>query len=795
MDLSNLVTNLNPKRNQKPKPSPKSTSVSTAVLISAVVAISSVLGYVVLDNYMRTSVNTPFDVTNPLNLSYHSSKWGTLRSNVYFGTKTMSPESLVTGLMWFRNQVESNSIPIRHWCNQHDQLGTYGWRRHDFDRFGVQTITDRDLKITTKIMFNDDDTWDAKILFEPLEAKSVSGLPISLVYYVATESQTDKINIAEQSKQSDNEFYVTGSTPAFEDFQLTIGVEESFKQHVLYRGSLSSKSEPPLVQLKETFMKNLFVMNHGRNKLFVVQNGEDSEPESNFIAHQIIFTNTLQVSIKFSKGSEHPEKQDESSKLFDKKLDRLVDQFDTLFENTFNLFRKGFKTRQVEFAKMATSNMIGSVGYFFGKSKVQSKWTPEPVEYGPMQLLTAVPSRSFFPRGFLWDEGFHNLLITRIKPDLSLQIMRSWLGLMNSEGWIPREVILGQEAEARVPQEFVVQKNMNANPPTLFVTLELQLKLGLWSKDELVLVFPRLQAWYSWFNNSQTGPLPGTYRWRGRDREAIRELNPKTLTSGLDDYPRATHPTEDEYHVDLRCWMALASRVMSRIAAAVGDSGADQYSATAAYLSDNELLDRLHWCEESKGYCDFGLHSTNVQLVRAPRPPGAPANFQTDMIRRVVKEPKLGFVHEFGYVSLFPLFNRMIQPTNPKLPLLLETLRNPHRLWTDYGLRSLSLDSGYYQTRNTEHDPPYWRGAIWIQMNYLALQALHYYGSTSGPAQALSMKIYHELRNNVINNVYKQYETSGYIWEQYDDKTGQGKGSHPFTGWSSLVVLIMAEEY
>ncbi|WMV29125.1 hypothetical protein MTR67_022510 [Solanum verrucosum] len=565
-------------------------------------------------------------------------------------------------------------------------------------------------------------------------------------------------------------------------------------------------------------------------------------------------------------------------------------EFDNKFKKSFILSDE-LGLEPVAVGKAALGNMLGGIGYFFGQSKISLPSTSTPnagdnsVLYWPAELYTAVPSRPFFPRGFLWDEGFHQLLIWRWDVYISLDIIGHWLDLMNIDGWIPRELILGAEALSKVPEEFVLQHPTNGNPPTLFLALrafqsqsvdqisllmaendgsvidstsplymhpsdnpdgmpvpvpfreigyrswrqcivssfsEEQVRLHQCNHSKLLVsdlisklkkekfaateardisvfldrAFVRLEAWFKWFNTTQAGKEMGSYYWHGRDTATTRELNPKTLSSGLDDYPRASHPSEDERHVDLRCWMHLAADSMHSIAELLkmDKDIKKEYSSTAKLLSDFELLNKMHLDTANGAYCDYGNHTEKVQLTWKIVETGS--NYpRRELVREVLEKPVLQLVPHLGYVSLFPFILRLIPPDSQILESQLDLISNKSILWTDFGLRSLSKTSSMYMKHNTEHDAPYWRGPIWIPLNYLIVSSLHHYSQEPGPYRERAKTVYNELRSNLIRNIVGNYKRTGYLWEQYDQKKGKGKGARLFTGWTATVLLIMAEAY
>ena len=73
-----------------------------------------------------------------------------------------------------------------------------------------------------------------------------------------------------------------------------------------------------------------------------------------------------------------------------------------------------------------------------------------------------------------------------------------------------------------------------------------------------------------------------------------------------------------------------------------------------------------------------------------------------------------------GYLSIFPFLVGAMSEDDHKLKEILDLIEDPNELFSRYGLRSLSKRDGYYgQGEN------YWRGPVWIQINYMALSSLH----------------------------------------------------------------------
>ncbi|KAF2267600.1 glycoside hydrolase [Lojkania enalia] len=762
--------------------------------------------------------------------SNESLLWGPYRPNLYFGVRPRIPKSLMGGLLWTRVEdyasVQNN---FRHTCEQHE-LDGYGWDEYDVRTGGRQTIHDpaNRVDITTEfIKFpggQHGGSWGVRIKGTPREDASPD-LRTTVIWYNTLEGLGSlEANADSDEVGTEGDVVLKGQTLELGDFE--IRVTEGKGDHP--RTNHPSYNEKPLdrtlvhsAQLPEEALWQTKPILYGHLKsqidALISKYPEDNPPppaqvytiqhspgRGNFHLVQKVFEGPFEFDVLYSSASAPTPV---TSNDMTEKIKSVTSEFSSRFTNIFKPQAPFFKDRYEEFSKSLFSNLIGGIGYFFGDSRVDRSYDSAYEEdnegfwedaeeargrnvaqfEGPSELYTSIPSRPFFPRGFLWDEGFHLIPVIDWDVDLTLDIIKSWFKLMDEDGWIAREQILGAEARSKVPPEFQVQYPHYANPPTLFMVitsfldkLDVQTAASEKSSQKLLAeksyfmqlanreaalqylrtLYPLLKRHYFWFRKTQAGDIKSYdreafstkegYRWRGRTPRHV-------LTSGLDDYPRPQPPHPGELHVDLLSWIGLMTRSMKRIAVYLGeeDDAAEFVKYEEAIIRN---LDDLHWSDKAKTYCDATIDD--------------------------YEENKL--VCHKGYISIFPFLVGLLPPDSPRLGAVLDTLSDPEEMWTEFGLRSLSKSDEFY---HTEED--YWRGPIWINMNYLAVQQLLSLAQQKGPHQERARKLYSELRRNLVSTVYNSWKETGFAWEQYNPETGKGQRTQHFTGWTSLVVKIM----
>jgi mannosyl-oligosaccharide glucosidase len=61
----------------------------------------------------------------------------------------------------------------------------------------------------------------------------------------------------------------------------------------------------------------------------------------------------------------------------------------------------------------------------------------------------------------------------------------------------------------------------------------------------------------------------------------------------------------------------------------------------------------------------------------------------------------------------------LLSPESKRLKATIDLIKNPQELWTSHGVLSLSQSDKYFGTGEN-----YWRGPIWINVNFLILKSL-----------------------------------------------------------------------
>lgn len=815
---------------------------------------------------------------------YH---WGTYKPNLYFGLKNRRNTSQVFGLMWYgagEENYEANrdfNSRLRHDCKMEDNLH-YRWEAHNGVDYGEEVIEDESLNLKLNIKFIKNEynytnqSWDVIIEGQVLDgSKSEFSGSVSLLLYTAVENHliedkafftiNEKNEIVGQEKGK-KEFYMKFLIDKGEILDSSVQKYRKIynetwriRKYVVDDLKSSEISINDIVEKRIIYKDKSEELKYTRNPDWQYAKFTTKDlKQPNIIVLQYIFKKPFRIIARYNLNGFFDEELGQKSNMeisneilenlnnknveFEKKVDEVY-KINYNDENIKLLIRsEEGKTLLKKMAQSALSNILGGISQFWGAIKINLEGKLQPGQYHKgfryaveeKELFTGTPSRSFFPRGFLWDEGFHNMIISQWDINISIDIINSWLSTMSATGWMAREQIRGLEAESKVPVKFLVQDKLMANPPTLIFAINniINYYKNNFETENIKTInaflkkcFDKVSSWYEWFEIYQKSSDKKSYQWYGRTTE-------HNLASGLDDYPRGMNPNIYEKHLDLNIWVIELIKTLKSLSE-IFDYELMQHFDKKIEKMTKELTQ--NFLDEKKGIlADFlgpQYKFIKSKFHKDPVPPifwrgdgkcgesnlnalglpsecnpysdmpccseygwcgNSPAHCKCEKCKKALKleernlEKETIFNPHYGYVNLFPLFFGYLKQEDKAFRNLLNILADENHLNSPYGIRSLSKSDLLYHSGED-----YWRGNIWMNINYLTLRGLKKFYYKDEQAS----QIYQMLRTKIIKTIFDNWKETKMFYEQYSDIDGKGLKARPFNGWTSLVLNLITEKY
>ncbi|NTW02079.1 MAG: hypothetical protein HGA19_12460 [Oscillochloris sp.] len=340
--------------------------------------------------------------------------------------------------------------------------------------------------------------------------------------------------------------------------------------------------------------------------------------------------------------------------------------------------------------------------------------------YGFFQRESVVPSKAHYVGAWQWDNYFHALALRHTDPHLASDQIQFMLDHQQPDGMLPDAVYdEGTITQLEVPVPGAVTK-----PPIIaWAAMHVFDRTG--DLAMLRAIYDPVVRWNSWWFGMNDDDADGI----------VHYAHP--FSSGLDDSPLwdAGMPVEA---VDLNTYLCVQMDALGRMAELLGRSrDATMWRTRSASLARRMIE---HFYDPTAGLF-WSKH--NHESIRVLTP-----------------------------FSLYPLWTgQMPAKINERL---LAHLRDPRSFWGIYPLPTVALS-------DPTHDPEQmWRGPVWININYIFVEALQRIGQR---------ELAGELAEHTLRLVMGQSD----IYEYYHPVTGEPPPkAAPMFSWSAACFIDLA---
>ncbi|KAL8991212.1 MAG: hypothetical protein Q9169_007923, partial [Polycauliona sp. 2 TL-2023] len=287
--------------------------------------------------------------------------WGPYRPNLYVGIRPRWPDSFVAGLMWSNADNSKNLVTnLRHTCEQDEGMAGYGWTNYDVRTGGTHVVNDTGnrVDIVTQLSKPTDSTWALRVKSMSRQGAD-SHQRTTIFFYLGMEEFGATLDCVNNSS---GDIVCSGKAAGLGNFNIRIPGHRS--EHTRFRNT----SVHSLMVASDRIWQAKSILSTEFKSRSTHEGMLENRPgRGNLHFIQKTFEGLFEFDVIFSSDSGS---ETLTSKLLTKKISKSQAEFQKRFDLVYAPQEPFKSPEHNRFSQHLMSNLIGGIGYFHGKSRL-----------------------------------------------------------------------------------------------------------------------------------------------------------------------------------------------------------------------------------------------------------------------------------------------------------------------------------------------------------------------------------------------------------------------------------------